>query len=65
LKDVTGWTGFKTGGYTGSWGPEGRLAVLHQKELVLNAADTQNILDTVQIVRNTIDDLRRFGEWIP
>jgi hypothetical protein len=28
---------FNTGGYTGAWGPEGRLAVLHQKELVLNA----------------------------
>ena len=26
-----------TGGYTGAWGPNGRLALLHQKELVLNA----------------------------
>ena len=65
LKDATGWTGFKTGGYTGSWGPEGRLAVLHQKELVLNAQDTVNLLDTISIVRDTISDLKRFGEWIP
>jgi hypothetical protein len=28
--------GFNTGGYTGAWGPEGKLAVLHEKELVLN-----------------------------
>ena len=58
-------TGFKTGGYTGSWGPEGRLAILHQKELVLNAADTENLLDTVQIVRGTISDFKKFGSWIP
>jgi hypothetical protein len=33
-----------TGGYTGSWGPEGRVAMLHEKELVLNASDTSNFL---------------------
>jgi len=31
---------FNTGGYTGVWGPEGKLALLHEKELVLNASDT-------------------------
>ena len=51
-------TALKTGGYTGSWtdgNPEvdnGKLAWLHQKELVLNAKDTENILDAVQTVRN-------------
>lgn len=45
--------GFDTGGYTGDWqGDEGRLALLHQKEIVLNAADTKNILDAVQTVRD-------------
>jgi len=29
-----------TGGYTGEWSNDGRLAFLHQKELVLNAEDT-------------------------
>jgi hypothetical protein len=29
-----------TGGYTGDWGPDGKIAMLHQKELVLNAEDT-------------------------
>lgn len=44
---------FDTGGYTGDWGSsEGRLAVLHQKELILNSKDTENILNTVQVVRN-------------
>lgn len=48
---------FDTGGYTGEWGAEGRLALLHQKELVLNAADTQNMLSMVEIVRDLIQTL--------
>lgn len=43
---------FDTGGYTGSWGTDGRLALLHQKELVLNAADTENFLSAVSILRD-------------
>ena len=42
---------FDTGGYTGDWGPEGKLAMLHEKELVLNANDTENLLSTVNMVR--------------
>ena len=42
---------YDTGGYTGDWGPERRLAWLHQKEIVLNAADTENLLDAVAMVR--------------
>ena len=53
----------RTGMYTGSWnGPDleenGRLAFLHQKELVLNASDTENFLSAVDMVRQisqTID----------
>ena len=41
-----------TGGYTGEWNSGGKLGVLHQKELVLNAKDTKNLLDTVAIMRN-------------
>lgn len=41
-----------TGGYTGSWGPEGKLAVLHEKELVLNKYDTENMLDMVNTLRD-------------
>ena len=42
---------FDTGGYTGEWGPEGRLAWLHQKELILNPVDTENLLDAVAMVK--------------
>lgn len=51
-------SGYDTGGYTGSWGENtfdnknGKLAVLHQKELVLNATDTANILTAVSAVRD-------------
>lgn len=44
--------GFDTGGYTGTWGNEGRIAMLHQKELVLNAQDTENMLNAVNIIRD-------------
>ena len=43
---------YDTGGYTGDWGSDGRLAVLHEKELVLNKEDTANILNAVNAVRS-------------
>jgi hypothetical protein len=43
---------FYTGGYTGEWGSEGRIGILHEKELVLNANDTQNLLETIRTVQN-------------
>ena len=46
-------SGFDTGGYTGDWnGGDGRLAILHSKELVLNAEDTKNMLATIEAVRD-------------
>ena len=46
---------FNTGGYTGEWGDSGKLAMLHEKELVLNANDTQNFLDALNISRQLIE----------
>ena len=43
--------GLATGGYTGVWGPDGRIALLHEKELVLNASDTSNFLKAIDIMR--------------
>ena len=43
---------YDTGGYTGDWaGNGGKEAILHKKELVLNAKDTENMLKTVDMVR--------------
>lgn len=56
--------GYDTGGYTGSWSDKtadaknGKLAFLHQKELVLNATDTQNILAAVESVRSFANSLK-------
>ena len=52
-----------TGGYTGAWGPEGKLAVLHEKELVLNAQDTENILSSVNILRQISQALDNNAVW--
>ena len=46
---------FDTGGYTGEWGLDGKLALLHEKELVLNADDTTNFLKAVDVVRQISD----------
>lgn len=41
---------FDTGGYTGSWGSDGKLAMLHEKELVLNKGQTEDILNVVKLM---------------
>lgn len=62
--DAGGWTeknqiiGYKTGGYTGAWGTDGKLSVLHEKELVLNKDDTKNMLAAVAILRNMIAEIK-------
>ena len=48
---------YNTGGYTGAWGPEGKLALLHEKELVLNKEDTENMLKMVSMVRDIVSVL--------
>ena len=50
----------RSGGYTGSWKGSaslddlsaGRIALLHEKELVLNEEDTSNVLKAVNVLRN-------------
>lgn len=52
---------FDTGGYTGTWAngdTDGRLAMLHQKEIVLNATDTANLLEVVQTVRDMTSQMK-------
>ena len=47
--------GYATGGYTGMWGPEGRLAWVHEKELMLNPDDTVNFLTATNVLRDIVD----------
>jgi hypothetical protein len=43
-----------TGGYTGSWGSYGKLAFLHEKELVLSKEDTANLLSSMELLNNIV-----------
>ena len=58
---ATGWVkktdlvGFNTGGYTGSWGPYGKLAILDEKELVLNQGDTANFLASMEVLERILE----------
>lgn len=62
MKKYTSWSQlisdfykYDTGGYTGDWGTsEGKVAMLHEKELVLNKEDTENILKAVSLMRQTV-----------
>ena len=47
--------GFATGGYTGEWGPEGKLALLHEKELILNQTQTKDFLSSLELMSHIID----------
>ena len=60
----TDFVGFKTGGYTGDWSKVegmdadgGKMALLHQKEMVLNKEDTANLLKAVELVRDFTKNL--------
>ena len=53
----TNYTHFASGGYTGEWGSYGKLAVLHEKELVLNKADTSNLLASVDLLDHILQTL--------
>ena len=51
--------GFDTGGYTGDWDSKtkGALAILHEKEIVLNQNDTKNLLEAIKIVRSVVSSI--------
>jgi hypothetical protein len=55
--DIENTEGLATGGYTGEWGSEGKLAFLHEKELVLNADDTANFLNALTISRDLVNSM--------
>ena len=57
---------FDTGGYTGSWGSYGKLAMLHEKELVLNKQDTANFLLSMEVLERILQaiDLQSISSQI-
>ena len=57
---------YDTGGYTGSWGPQGKLAMLHEKELILNKHDTENFLASMDVLDRILQaiDLRAMSSQL-
>jgi hypothetical protein len=53
---------FDTGGYTGAWGPEGKVAILHEKELILNPEDTINFLEALDLSNQMMTSVERLAE---
>ena len=55
--ETPAYSSFDTGGYTGEWGDSGKLAMLHEKELILNKQDTENFLNALNISRDLINSM--------
>ena len=55
--------GYGSGGYTGEWGPAGKLAMLHEKELVLNPEDSANFLSAIEMVRDFSRYIDLQAQW--
>jgi hypothetical protein len=47
--------GYDTGGYTGEWGSYGKMAMLHEKELILNSHDTDNFLASMEVLHRILE----------
>lgn len=55
---------FDSGGYTGSWGSSsGKLAMLHEKELILNKDDTSNFLKAINLTRSFFNNLVKVPDF--
>ncbi len=61
IKELLNGGSFASGGYTGEFNGA-RLAFLHQKELILNAEDTENMLNAVKTIRTLSPQLLRMIE---
>ena len=48
---------FASGRYTGEWGNYGKLAILDEKELILNQNDTTNFLKALGIAQTILDTI--------
>lgn len=51
-----------TGGYTGEWGSEGKIAILHEKELVLNKDDTSKFLYALEIAKENYSHMTQMQQ---
>lgn len=63
ISSALGWVkkddlvGYDTGGYTGDWaGSDGKLALLHKKELILKESDTENLLEGLKLSNQLVKE---------
>jgi hypothetical protein len=52
---ISNLVGFDTGGYTGEWGSYGKMAMVHEKELILNPHDTENFLASMEFLHKILE----------
>jgi len=57
IREYLGLATYDTGGFTGAFGDGGKLAILHEKELVLNQEDTSNLLRTMESLNSLINNI--------
>ena len=48
-----------SGGYTGVWGPSGKLAFLHEKEIVMNASQVDELTNQLKFLQEERAQLQR------
>jgi hypothetical protein len=49
------------GGYTGSWGPEGKWAILHEEEMILTKDETKQFFNNLSIMENILSTLDSYA----
>ena len=49
------------GGYTGSWGPSGKLAILHEQEMILTKDETKKFFDNLAIMESILATLDSYA----
>jgi hypothetical protein len=47
-------TGAATGGLTSAWGPEGKMLMVHENELILNSDQTNKFFDNLAIMESIL-----------
>jgi hypothetical protein len=46
--------GLATGGLTTSWGPEGKMLMVHENELILNSEQTNRFFDNLAFMESIL-----------
>lgn len=56
-------TGMWTGGLTSAWGPEGKALIVHEKELILNKFQTEDMFYLAELAQAYIRQVEGLGQY--